>query len=777
MTETGSGLAGRRADHGSGRGHWLSRTGRLASQPVPAFADGIIYVFLLCLGVVATWRVYHRSTSDGEVLAGCGYLVALIALQMWLFAQHERRPQPPVLGIVLLAQAAAVYLPFLHFPWWLGLPGILAGSLLLAMPMRLAVPLFVAVVASIGAYGAATAEGGAAAPGGPVFAAVFDAVTTVMTGLSVYGLTRLARLVHELHRARGELAQLAVADERLRFARDLQDLLGIRLSGIVARTERIRGAPVRRRTEHVQHELAEVLDISRNALAEVRSVARGYGRLSLEDELAGAGAVLAAADVAVQVRHGGGELTEPVNTILAVVLREAVTNVLRRGRATRCEVALWVDESGARLEVSDDAGDGAAEGVASVGRQIRGLGGTLSAGAQPDGMYRLVASVPLEEPALGSPATKARALPAVSRRLSNSVVVAVLLCFGTIILADVLIGQRDWAQAGLGVVCLVVVLGMQAGYFMQPVSIGRTNLNLAALALQACFVYVPVVAYGGLWLTMPGFLAANALLVLRPPLSVPLTVGVLTTVGWIYGQGNVLVVDIVGEIFWASTTVTVVYGLTRLARLVGELNQARAELARLAVAQERLRFARDVHDLLGLSLSAVTLKAELANRLLGAHPDRVDEQLSEIVSLSRKAIGDVRSVASGYQEFRLDEELRLARSVLVSADIDVRIDADDIDIPEPQATVLATVAREGVTNVLRHSKAEHCAITVRPGEQTVQLEIVNNGLTRERPDHGDGGGNGIANLSHRIGQVGGTLAAGVHPDGTYRLRAAVPLAG
>jgi len=369
-------------------------------------------------------------------------------------------------------------------------------------------------------------------------------------------------------------------------------------------------------------------------------------------------------------------------------------------------------------------------------------------------------------------------VPAVSRRLANVVVAMVFLSFGTIVLADVLFNQQDLAQAGVGAVYLAVVLGLQVGYFIQPVSRARPELGWAALAVQGLFVYLPVAQYGGLWLTMPAFLAANALLMLPRAVSVPLTIAVLTSVGWFYARENPgPPLHIAGQVAWALTTIVAVYGLTRLARLVGELNATRGELARMAVAEERLRFARDVHDLLGLSLSAVTLKAELANRLLAEYPERAREQLAEIVTLSRKAIGDVRSVASGYQEFELEEELRSARSVLSSAEIDVRISRLDFDIPEPQSTVLATVAREGVTNVLRHSKAEHCEISVRKGPDGVRMEIVNDGLTRDGPAHrteGDGG-NGIRNLTHRVTQVGGDLAVGIEPDGTYWLRAVLPL--
>ncbi|MGH3468027.1 MAG: sensor histidine kinase [Thermocrispum sp.] len=213
------------------------------------------------------------------------------------------------------------------------------------------------------------------------------------------------------------------------------------------------------------------------------------------------------------------------------------------------------------------------------------------------------------------------------------------------------------------------------------------------------------------------------------------------------------------------------------ARAGGQTEAAQEELVRVAVACERLRFSRDVHDLLGLSLSALTLKAELAHRLLATQPERAGEQLAEIGELARRATADVRSAARGYAELHLDDELCLARSLLASAAIEVRVSRGSFAIPGQQERVLATVAREGVTNVLRHSKAEHCQISVRRRRGRVRLEIVNDGLSGGSRALAPANGIGIRNLSHRVNAIGGDLAAGARPDGTYWLRASVPLGG
>src|SRR5205823_5301028 len=116
------------------------------------------------------------------------------------------------------------------------------------------------------------------------------------------------------------------------------------------------------------------------------------------------------------------------------------------------------------------------------------------------------------------------------------------------------------------------------------------------------------------------------------------------------------------------------FGLTWMVRSVTELRAARTRLAQAAVAEERLRFARDLHDLLGLSLSAITLKSELARRLVTVDPDKARDELTEILAISRLALADVRLVASGYRELSLQEESRSAESLLAAADVDVRIE-------------------------------------------------------------------------------------------------------
>jgi two-component system sensor histidine kinase DesK len=330
-------------------------------------------------------------------------------------------------------------------------------------------------------------------------------------------------------------------------------------------------------------------------------------------------------------------------------------------------------------------------------------------------------------------------------------------------------------------VLMVILAALQVLYFTRPVVGPQPPLRYAALLLQVGLIYVPLWFFKDNWNGLPGFLAGSILLVLPNPAA---WVGfALVAISAGAAQENFTGAPEDVAYIAASTVITglMIYGLTRLANTVVELQAARAELARMAVAQERLRFARDLHDLLGYSLSAITLKSELTRRLVLTHPVRAQDELVELLDISRRALADVRTVASGYRELSLETEARSARSVLLAADVDARIEIDHGDLPQHVGTLLATVLREGVTNVLRHSKAEHCEITVRRTGRTVTLDIVNDGTEDATlPDQVAGseasagvGGSGIGSLTARLAAVGGTLTAGPEPDGRWRLRAVV----
>lgn len=338
--------------------------------------------------------------------------------------------------------------------------------------------------------------------------------------------------------------------------------------------------------------------------------------------------------------------------------------------------------------------------------------------------------------------------------------------------------QGDTLAVTLSFVYTVALLVMQVGYFSRLHRPRNVALKYTMLVIQAGLVYLPFLQYGQDWVSRPGFLAGSVLLVLHAAVGLPLFALVVASTGWIQseltGSGTDVAFTAVGTII----TGLVVFGLTRLTNLVTELHAARNELAQLAVAKERLRFARDLHDLLGMSLSAITLKSELTSRLIPDHPDRAAKELAEILTVSRQALADVRLVASGYRQLSLDEECDSAESVLTIADVKVELQRDYGELPERTGTLLATVLREGVTNVLRHSRAERCDIQIRQSERSVLIDMVNDGASTEPgrlPDDHQSSGSGLRNLSERVKTVRGALVAEQLPNMRFRLRATIPL--
>lgn len=306
---------------------------------------------------------------------------------------------------------------------------------------------------------------------------------------------------------------------------------------------------------------------------------------------------------------------------------------------------------------------------------------------------------------------------------------------------------------------------------------GRVRHPLPALAVQAGLGFLPLLQFGVCWSLLSGFFAGGVLLALEPIVAVPVCALVAGSAGVLFARGArpaVSVLDgLTGGLFVAVTALAV-FGLAWFARLAAERDEARRELTRRVVAEERLRFSRDTHDLLGLSLSAITLKGELTCRLMESHPEQALAELTEILVMSRKALSDVRSVAAGYRELSLDEEICAAAAMLRAAGIEVVVERGPAELSGPLATTLATVLRESVTNVVRHSRARRCELLVRAGNGVATLMVVNDGvILDEEPDPAQGAG--LCNLAYRVGLLGGELAAGVQVDGTYRLRARVPL--
>lgn len=375
-----------------------------------------------------------------------------------------------------------------------------------------------------------------------------------------------------------------------------------------------------------------------------------------------------------------------------------------------------------------------------------------------------------------SPDKRGRLSDVLAPRLAQGIVITVLSGFGIITLLNVEHALRGRKFELL--VCAAAVLLLYAVQLALTSSRARrwsVGVRCAALVVQTVLTFLPLVWLDLAWGSMAGPLIASVLLLAPPRIAWP-AFGLITLVvlWWAVGKdGAVLDVAYMG----ISTAMTglVVYGLTRLTDLVREVHEARAEMARMAVTQERLRFARDLHDLLGYSLSAISLKCELIARLVVNNPDRAREEIASVLVVSRQALVDVRMVANGYRDMSLASEAESVVSVMAAADVRAEVDIDCGRLHPLVDTVLATALREGVTNILRHSKVQSCAIRATVDGETVELVLENDGVDAiGLSDSGDRG-SGLGNLDARLTAIGGVLTAGVESEGRFRLTARAPL--
>lgn len=294
------------------------------------------------------------------------------------------------------------------------------------------------------------------------------------------------------------------------------------------------------------------------------------------------------------------------------------------------------------------------------------------------------------------------------------------------------------------------------------------------LGAQSLLTYLPLFVYHAQWGALGGFLSGSLLLLLppRPAWALFAAVGLsMFLPPLLNGQG------IVDSIYLCQSTLLtglIVYGLSHLAEVIQEVHDAHGELARLAVVRERLRFARDLHDLLGFSLSAITLKSELVHRLIPLHPERAAQEVDDILTISRESLADVRRVASGFRNMSLPQEVTSAESVLNAADVAVEVEVSVEELDRRVENVLAAVLREAVTNVLRHSKAAHCAIRLVAEPESVVLSVVNDGSAAGSHVPSEHGGSGLQNLALRLQEIGGNLTSSTLPGGTFQVRAVAP---
>ncbi|TXS45054.1 sensor histidine kinase [Streptomyces sp. uw30] len=299
-----------------------------------------------------------------------------------------------------------------------------------------------------------------------------------------------------------------------------------------------------------------------------------------------------------------------------------------------------------------------------------------------------------------------------------------------------------------------------------------TRVALVLMGLVTCAL---AGAYGGNWLLFFPLLGlATGAAVRMPQLrTAGLVVSMLAAVVSVAhdGWGGL---DI-AYATWISTMVTA--AILSLSEAVRELRAAREELARRAVEQERLRFSRDLHDLLGHTLSVIVVKSEAARRLAAGDVAAAQDQLNDIEAVGRQALTEIREAVTGYRTGSLSTELDRAVSALRAAGIEPVVRRSGPPLVPQTEVLLGWVVREAVTNAVRHSRADRCEIVVSGSGERVALTVTDDGggCGGERAEKsGIVGGTGLKGLAERLSAAGGTLTAGPGPRNGFVVTAELP---
>lgn len=281
-----------------------------------------------------------------------------------------------------------------------------------------------------------------------------------------------------------------------------------------------------------------------------------------------------------------------------------------------------------------------------------------------------------------------------------------------------------------------------AGYF------ALTLLLIPSLGEITCWTWVYVACVIGM-------------VVARPVLSTALIVAL--------GAVQLVVFFLAGsfEDYWFIALVTVSIGImmSAFARQIDalrKLRSAQGEIARLAVIEERSRFSRDMHDVLGHSLTVVTVKSELARRLLPVDPARAEAELADIERLTRSALADLRAAVAGYREMSISTELAAAQASLAAADITAHLPRNGEEVAPDLRELFGWVLREGVTNVIRHSGSRNCWVTVGSDALAIEDDGLGPAPVGSVPAAAAVRGSGLAGLAERARTSGATveIAAG-----------------
>ena len=335
-------------------------------------------------------------------------------------------------------------------------------------------------------------------------------------------------------------------------------------------------------------------------------------------------------------------------------------------------------------------------------------------------------------------------------------------------IAHLLGGPRPAARL-IGLAVTLTAAGLAAGVAAFPAS-GREEQGAAWFPVGLA---VAVVFCGALTVAATPLLRPRRLL------------GVVVLPAAVAGILQVATANTDGQPSWAVVYLLYVGSVAITYRLsvwylgiVWEIDRSRDVQAQLAVAEERLRFARDLHDVLGRNLALIAVNSELAAQLVRRGRDGAVERMLQVHQTAQDSMREMREVVGGYRDADLDAELAGARSVLRSAGIGARVIGDGADLSRTAQVALGWVVREATTNIIRHSdpttvKIELDVVHAARTGSTAVLRIENDGI--RRPGSGAGSGTGLVGLRERLAGLGGDLTAEALPGGRFLLQARLPL--
>jgi two-component system sensor histidine kinase DesK len=356
------------------------------------------------------------------------------------------------------------------------------------------------------------------------------------------------------------------------------------------------------------------------------------------------------------------------------------------------------------------------------------------------------------------------------------------------------LARRYLGLADLIAFAAVFIVTFAAARFLRGSRNRRLSrrIGVAALAAEAVFVGLAYLVLGSSAGSLLIYVSVMAVFLL-PGRAGWTAVGAFAAVSLIVPWAHGWTVD--GTMaFQILVSALAAWGVSHVIQRNAQLVEARNEITRLALAEQRNAFARDLHDILGHSLTVVAVKAELAGRLTTLDPERAGAEIGDVERIARQALADVRAAAAGYREVTLAGELASARTALAAAGIEADLPDQGLgSIPRPRQELFGWVVREGVTNVVRHSGATHCRIRASASE----VEISDDGCgppgpagrTANRADecggwpaghppvlaHGCGptSGHGLAGLRERAAGAGAVVSVGRSAAGGFTLRVRV----